>query len=193
MGHRTLVAYDRAGYDLHYSHWGVDPDAITRGSPFGGPPDDRWAREAAEDVLDPEGGHLTRDHDAAVNPDPVATELSFREVCERVDPLVHEALYVVDSDFDVRTFLVLALRGPADDHRPTAALVGYEGARDAAYLHGWLSGARSVRDVHALDAGSVVRALRWLDADRGTLVYLDRRPEREEDGYSRGDSEHDAR
>ena len=23
MGHRTLVAYDRDGYDLHYAHWGV--------------------------------------------------------------------------------------------------------------------------------------------------------------------------
>ena len=29
MGHRTLVAYDRDGYDLHYAHWGVDPDELT--------------------------------------------------------------------------------------------------------------------------------------------------------------------
>ena len=181
MGHRTLVAYDRAGYDLHYSHWGVDPDAITAETPFGGPPGDDWARAAAETVVDPEGGHLTRDHDTAVNPDPVATGLSFVEVCERVDPLVHEALYVVDREFDVRTYLVLALRSP-DRERPTAALVAYEGARDAAHLRGWLAGARSVRDVHALPDGAVVRALRWLDADRGTLVYLGRSRADDADG-----------
>lgn len=174
MGHRTLVAYDRAGYDLHYSHWGVDPDDITPETPFGGPPDDGWANECADELLDPEGGHLTRDHDTAIDPDPVATNLSFVEVCERVDPLVHEALYVVGRDFDVRTYLVLALRRPANDHRPTAALVGYDGERDATYLRGWLAGARSVRDGHALEGGAVVRALRWLDSDRGTLVYLDR-------------------
>ncbi|QLD89991.1 hypothetical protein HWV07_13515 [Natronomonas salina] len=182
MGHRTLVAYDRAGYDLHYSHWGVDSDALTPETPFGGPPDDGWAGECADELLDPAGGYLTGDHETAVDPDPVATGLSFVEVCERVDPLIHEALYVVDRDFAVRTYLVLALRGPGDDHRPTAALVGYDGERDATYLRGWLAGARSVRDVHALEDGAVVRALRWLDADRGTLVYLDRARTDDESG-----------
>jgi hypothetical protein len=173
MGHRTLVAYDRAGYDLHYCHWGVDPAAITPETPFGGPPGDAWARECAGDLVDPEGGHLAGDHDTAVDPDPVATGLSFLEVCACVDPLVHEALYVVDPEFDVRTYLVLALRAP-DRQRPVAALVGHDGEGDAAYLRGWLAGARAVRDVHGLADGAVLRALRWLDADRGTLVYLDR-------------------
>lgn len=188
MGHRTLVAYDRAGYDLHYSHWGVDPDAITPETPFGGPPGDAWARECAEELVDPEGGHLARDHDTAVDPDPVATGLSFLEVCERVDPLVHEALYVVDREFDVRTYLVLALGAP-DRERPIAALVGHEGETDAAYLRGWLAGARSVRDVHELADGAVLRALRWLDADRGTLIYLDGDGGRDGDGESNEDDE----
>jgi hypothetical protein len=174
MGHRTLVAYDRAGYDLHYSHWGVDPDAITPETPFGGPADAEWALERASDLVDPEGGRLTDDHETAVDPDPIATGLSFREVCTAVEPLVHEALYVVDDEFAVRTYLVLALGSPGPG-RSRAALVGYDGETDAAYLRGWLAGARSVRDVHGLDDGAVLRALRWLDADRGTLVYLDRR------------------
>lgn len=172
MGHRTLVAYRRDGYDLHYSHWGVDPDELAPETPFGGSPDVEWAGERASDLLDPEGGHLTGDHERAVDPDPMATGLSFREVCAAVDPYVHEGLYVVDRAFAVRTYLVLALGSPGRDG-PRAALVGYEDETDAAYLRGWLAGARAVRDVHDLDDGAVVRALRWLDADRGTLVYLD--------------------
>lgn len=170
MGHRTLVAYDRAGYDLHYAHWGVDPDAIGPETPFGGPPDDDWARQRATDVLDPAGGRLPEDREAAVGPDPIATGLSFAEACEHVDPLVHEALYVVDTDWDVRTYLVWSLRTPDRDHS-TAALVGHDGDADAEYLRGWLAGARSVRDVRVLDDGAVLAGLRWLDPDRGTVVY----------------------
>ena len=172
MGHRTLVAYDRGGYDLHYAHWGVDPDAITAETPFGGPPDDRWARERAADLLDPQGGRLTDEAATAVDPDPVATGLTFREVCERVDPLLHEALYVVAADFAVRTYLVFALSAP-DGERPLGALVGHDGPRDAAYLRGWLAGARAVRSVGGADDGVVLRALRWLDPDRGTVVFLE--------------------
>jgi len=170
MGHRTLVAYDRAGYDLHYAHWGVDPAAITARTPFGGPPDDEWARERADDLVDLEGGRLADDGETAVDPDPLDTGLSFREVCERVDPLVHDALYVVAPDCSVRTYLVAMF---ALDGRPTGALVGHEGERDAAYLRGWLAGARAVRDVEGYRADAVVRALRWLDPKRGAVVFLD--------------------
>jgi hypothetical protein len=189
MGHRTLVAYDRDGYDLHYAHWAVAPDAITAETPFGGPPDDAWARRRASDLIDPQGGHVTGDAETAVDPDPVATGLSFAEVFERVDPLLHEALYLVAPDFSVRTYLVLALRAPSElrpdgeeagtrdepsaGHRPIAALVGYDGERDAAYLRGWLAGARAVRTVHDLEAGAVVRALRWLDPERGMVIFPD--------------------
>lgn len=173
MGHRTLVAYarhDDAGdrYDLHLAHWGVDPDALQPGSPFGGPPDEAWARERAGDLLDTEGGRLADDAATAIAPEPVATGLSFAEVSERVDPLEHEALYVVDSGFDVRTYLVVGL-GVVDDG-PVGALIGYEGESDAAYLRGWVAGARAVRDVQELAWVAVARALRWLDPTRGTAV-----------------------
>lgn len=178
MGHRTLVAYarddrpDQAGdrYDLHLAHWGVDPAALAPGTPFGGPPADAWARERADDLLDPEGGRLADDEATAVDPDPVATGLSFAAVCERVDPLEHEALYVVDRGFDVRTYLVVALDGDGDDGDQVGALVGYEGETDEAYLRGWLAGARAVRDVEGPAWEAVARAMRWLDPGRGTVV-----------------------
>jgi hypothetical protein len=173
MGHRTLVAYDRDGYDLHEAHWGADPERITPETPFGGPPDDDWAQAAATDLIDPgriEGGELTERRRTAVDSDPIATGLSFGDVCARIDPLEHEALYVVSGDFSVRTYLVFALRRPdAEGCRTSAALVGYDGESDATYLRGWLAGARAARDTD----GTVVGALRWLDPERGTVVYLD--------------------
>jgi hypothetical protein len=169
MGHRVLVAYDRDGYDLHYAHWGPDPADLTPETPFGGPPDDEWAADRASDLVDPTGGRLPENYQRAVDPDPIATALTFAEVCEHIDPLEHEALFVVAPDFSVRTYLVF----PIDvDGRPTGALVGYDGQRDAAYLRGWLAGARAVRDTSGLDGTAVARALRWLDADRGTVVWL---------------------
>lgn len=173
MGHRTLVAYDRDGYDLHYAHWGVDPAELTPSTPFGGPPDDRWARERANRLLDPAGGELTEERPTAVDADPIATGLSFAGVCERIDPLEHEALFVVDPDFAVRRYLVVTLRTERNSQGATVALVGYTDDADAAYLRGWLAGARSVRDVTEADDDGIVRALRWLDPKRGTVVFLD--------------------
>ncbi|MFQ3318135.1 MAG: hypothetical protein ACI8UR_000647 [Natronomonas sp.] len=169
MGHRTLVAYDRDGYDVHYAHWGIDRDAITADNPFGGPPDNEWARNRATELLDPAGGELTADRKTAVNPDPIATNCSFADVCAHLDPLEHEALYVVGPEFSIRAFLVFAIE--AGGTRPAVALVGYDGAADAAYLRGWLAGARSVRDVCAVNGDAIVRALRWLDPQRGTVVW----------------------
>lgn len=189
MGHRTLLAYDRAGYDLHYAPWGVDPDDVTPETPFGGTPDEP-DRVSIPACVDPGDGRLTDDRRTAIQPDPIATDLAFPEVCSHVDPVEHEALFVVDADFDVRTYLVFALRrgsgGGSDDvrgadeardavvgsRRATAALVGYDDATDAAYLRGWLSGARSVRDVAGEGDDALVRALRWLDPARGTLLWL---------------------
>lgn len=169
MGHRTLVAYERDGYDLHYAHWGVDPADITPETPFGGPPDDGAVRDRAADLLEPAGGRLTDERRTAVDPDPLATELTFDEACLRVDPIEHEALYVVEPDFTVRRYLVFALRDGGAG--PRTALVGYDDARDAAYLRGWLAGARAVRAVTAPSPDAVVAALRWLDPDRGTVVF----------------------
>ena len=174
MGHRTLVAYDREGYDIHYAHWGVDPKSLTAETPFGGPPDERWARERADELLAPTGGWLSESHDTAVETDPVATGLSFVDIGAHVDPLEHEALYVVDGDFAVRTYLVFELDGYdiGREGGPAIALVGYDGEADAGYLRGWLAGARAVRGVCGPDDGAIVRALRLLDPERGTVVWL---------------------
>ncbi len=196
MGHRTLVAYDRDGYDLHYAHWGVDPDEITAATPYGGPPDGAWVRESAADRVEPAGGHVTEDHETAVDPEPLATGLSFGEVGARIDPVEHEALHVVDPAFSVRRYLAVALRtGP---RRRRTALVGYDGPADARYLRGWIAGARAVRDASGAQAvrdasgaqavrdasgdggvdahggpgtEPVLAALRWLDPARGTVVF----------------------
>ncbi len=177
MGHRTLVAYDRDGYDLHYAHWGVDPETLAPETPFGDRPDDRWARDRAEGLLDSTGGYMCEAPDTAVETDPIATGLCFVELGEYVDPIEHEALYVVDSDFSVRTYLVFGLDGynVGREGGPAVALVGYDGESDAAYLRGWLAGARAVRGVCGPDDGAIVRALRWLDPGRGTVVWLARR------------------
>jgi hypothetical protein len=175
MGHRTLVAYDRDGYDLHYAHWGVDPETLTPETPFGGRPDGEWARERAEELIEPAGGRVSDPRETTVEADPIATGLSFVDLEAYVDPVEHEALYVVGEDFSVRTYLVWGLDG-RDLGRTGApavalALVGYDGERDAAYLRGWLAGARAVRGVCGPEEGAIVRALRWLDPARGTVVW----------------------
>jgi hypothetical protein len=174
MGHRTLVAYDRDGYDLHYAHWGVAPGALTPETPFGGRPDGEWARKRADDLLEPEGGRLSDPRGTAVETDPIATGLPFVDIETYIDPVEHEALYVVNEDFFVRTYLVFGLDGRrvGRTDAPAVALVGYEGERDAAYLRGWLAGARAVRGVCGPTEGAIVRALRWLDPERGTVVWM---------------------
>lgn len=196
MGHRTLVAYDRSGsFDLHYAHWRVPPEALTAATPFGGPADEAWARDRAEDLLDPADGRLSdADRRPAVDPAPIATGLTFEGVVDRIDFLEHEALYVVSPGFVVRTYRICRIdhRADADEevtgrdtsgekaNRDTSgeetgrdaggALVGYDGPVDEAYVEGWTDGARAA--AHSADAGpdAVFRALRWLGSDRGVLV-----------------------
>jgi hypothetical protein len=174
MGHRTLVAYDRDGYDLHYAHWGVAPADLTPETPFGGPPNDGWARERAGELSAPAGGRLTEGGETAVDADPIATDLPFVELGEYVDPVEHEALYVVDREFSVRTYLVWGFDGRAFGRTggPTVALVGYDGESDATYLRGWRAGARAVRCVCGPERGALLRALRWLEPERGTVVWI---------------------
>jgi hypothetical protein len=170
MGHRTLVAYEREGYDLHYAHWGVDPAALTPLTPYGGRPDADRIRAAATADIDPAGGRLLRNHGTAVDPDPVATVRTFDGLLARIDPVEHEALYVVTPEFAVRRYLVVAL-GTAPGRRRTA-VVRYRDAADARYLRGWLAGARAVRDVAGtVSPAPVAAALRGLDPARGTVVY----------------------
>ena len=171
MGHRTLLAYERANdYDLHRAHWGVDPETITVETPFGGPPDDAWARRRAEGLLDPAGGELTERNETAVDPEPIADGIGFEAVLGAVDPIEHEALYVVDSAWNVRTYLVFDVGGCRN---ASGAIVRHDDATDAAYLRGWLAGARAVRETNDVGDEAVVRALRWLDPSRGVVVWFD--------------------
>ena len=173
MGHRTLVAYDRNGYDLHYAHWGVDPESLTSETPFGGVPNDGWARTQADELCTAEGGRITESHETAVESDPIATGLSFVEIGDHIDPIEHEALFVVDGDFSVRTYVVFGLDsrfGRTDG--PAIAAIGYSDGSDATYLRGWLAGARAVRGVCGPESGAIVQALRWLDPARGTVVWM---------------------
>lgn len=143
MGHRALVAYERAdAYDLHYSHWGALNlalvDEIGPETPFG----------------DPDSGGST------VDPDPIATGVSWRTILEtHLDPLEHEALYVVTPGYDVRAYRVLWF---GFDHRN-----GSEGAL--------LSTDRSSRDDHLvtwfLDAKEILAEL----IDRGVCTERDAR------------------
>lgn len=155
MGYPTLVAYDRAGYDLHHARGGVDPDDVTPETPFGGRPDGSGTGAAPGGVagVGTDGGGPVDDRRTAIEPDPVATGLTFPAVCSFVDPIEHDALLVVDDDFAVRTYLVVALPSTETDGsdedaggpgRATAAIVGYDDPADAAYLRGWLAGARTV-------------------------------------------------
>ncbi|MES3517268.1 MAG: hypothetical protein PPP58_06355 [Natronomonas sp.] len=178
MGHRTLVAYDRGDgrerYDLHYAHWGVAPGDVGPSTPLGGARVDGWARRRAEELLDPEGGRLVDDEDdsTAIDPEPIATGLSFGDVCERIDPLEHEALLVVGDE--TRAYLVVAIESGGFD-RPTGALIGYDDESEATYLRGWLAGVRAATADDESDRRTLIDALRWLDPKRGVVVWLDRR------------------
>lgn len=132
MGHRALVAYARPDgrYDCYYAHWG--------GVDLG----------LAERLVDPE-----RD---PVAPEPLATARPFAAVVDGVlDPLVHEALYVVDREG------VVGSRSGPDRERPVTAYralwlgpIGADGGLlvavdpgvpcDDARVQSWFRGARSI-------------------------------------------------
>ena len=179
---------DARTYDLHYAHWGIDPDDLTPMTPFGEPPDVEWARRRATELVEPEGGKVPDDPSTAVDPEPLAMGLSFGDVCHHVDPFVHEALHVVEPSFVARSYLVVSIGGGSGRPvrfeessqgrsvcgRPSGVLIGYDDdERDVAYLRGWMAGARALQDVAGLDDGGLVRALRWLDPDLGTVIILD--------------------
>jgi hypothetical protein len=119
LGHRALVAYGRhAGrYDLHYAHWGGADLSL--------------AGRLADPETDP------------VTPDPLAVEVPFAVVVStHVDPLVHEAVYVVDAD-EVRAYRSLWL-GPLDVDGGLLAAVDWAAPCDDDRVRSWFRGARSL-------------------------------------------------
>lgn len=136
MGHRAVVAYERpgGGYAVRYSQWGARGyrllDAITASTPLG-------------------GGDA--DDDPAVRPEPLGTAADLAAVAASfVDPLLHEAVFVVSSGFDVRAFEPLAFWGRV----PTAAFggavvelrLGREPTAEARELRAWRRGATALAD-----------------------------------------------
>lgn len=135
MGHRALVAYERptGGYTVRYSQWGAFGyrllEAITESTPLGG-------RRGADDS--------PRVRPGAVG---VADDLAAL-AAEYVDPLAHEAAFVVDDAFRVRAFEPLAFWSDAPTTAYGGALVSLrrerDPAADASELCAWRRGATSL-------------------------------------------------
>ncbi|MEF8774331.1 MAG: DUF6735 family protein [Halobacteriales archaeon] len=131
MGHRALLARERAGgrYDVYYSHWGGADLSLAR------------------DV-----GTDPRTH-PQVDPDPIATAVAWDEVLSvHLDPVVHEALFVLGGDGDVAAYRPVppeSLGGPA-----VAVAVDPADPLDDAHARGWFAGARETLGT-AIEAGDL--------------------------------------
>ncbi len=127
MGHRALLARERPNgrYDAYYAHWGGADLSLAR----------RLADSLAPDEPpDPAA-------DPAVREDPLAVGVTWTALlAEHLDPLVHEALFVVDEG-DIAAYrplwfgpvdggAVVAVDpwAPCDDER---VLAWFRGTRDA--------------------------------------------------------------
>lgn len=155
MGHRALVAYARGDgrYDLHYSQWG-GADLTLAG---------RLSAPAADPVAD----------------EPVAAGVDFvAVVADHLDPLVHEALYVLDEQ--PRAYRTLWLGDDATPDGGAAGLlveVAWADPCDDARVRAWGRGARAVAGacrerglLSAPEAATLVeRCLRAWAGDRAVV------------------------
>jgi hypothetical protein len=147
MADRTLVAYDRGtGYDLHYAHDGVDPEALGEATPFGGATDrdlDRL-RERLEPLgveLEAESGRPT------VDPTPLATGVAWDDVVTGLDYGAYDRCLRVDDGWDATRYLVcffgLGHRGgEARDPTGDGALLPVDD-REEPFARGWFEGVKS--------------------------------------------------
>lgn len=120
MSDRALVAYERPGgsYDLHTARWTDGFEArLTPRTPFGG-------------------------RGTPVDPVPDEWGVPREGLPGRIEFGRHEALLVVDDDYEVTTFLALPF-GLPDATAGGGALVESRGLLDGAYLHGWVRGFRA--------------------------------------------------
>ena len=166
MGHRALLAYRRSDADSTAdtgdgSEESTDgPSSETTDDTRGDPPEDatydlhrsHWggADFALAEHLSADSPLASETH-FAVDPEPVATDLTLAEIAaNHLDFLHHEAFYRVSTDYEVTAFHVLWFGLEADaeavDHSETVghgALVEAvpEGAN---YLRGWFRGTKSV-------------------------------------------------
>ena len=144
MAHRALVAYERSDgrYDVHTSRLGAL--------------DCRLARTISP--ADPYAG-------GDVDPEPNVVARPFEHALTMVDPARHEAIYRVEADYQVRTYLPLWFGldhylGP-EASSPSGLVVAVDGPDDAARLRRWLQTAKGV-----LADGISEGVLDVADADR---------------------------
>lgn len=151
MSHRALVAVARGDgrYEVRYAHEAGADHRIRR-------------------LLAP-GSRAPRDLLAGPL---LARGLPFEDVVDRLDPVEHEALLVVETDGEVTPHVVLPyVLATADGLVESAprgavlALVGRDGGYlDPSYVRGWFHGATEVLG-QTVDVGllSPAEALGWLD------------------------------
>lgn len=109
MGHRALVAYqDSSGkYDVHYSHWGAADLALHKPLENGLEPG-----EKAGELENVPVGH----NQLSVESDPYGSNVTLQELGhEVVQYWDHEAVYVVPSIGEVKSYVTLNFRFPSDE------------------------------------------------------------------------------
>ena len=135
MGHRALVAYERADarFDVHYSHWGAAGLRLARS-------------------IDPETPFGDGIAGASVDAEPIAEGVDLETIVARhVDFLLHEALFVVERSFAVTAFRACwfgvytaegVVEGDAAAGRGALIEVSADDPRDDGYVTGWYRGIR---------------------------------------------------
>jgi hypothetical protein len=145
MGHRALVARERADgrYDVHRSQWaGVDLSL---------------ARTLAREGWPPPGRA----------PVPVATAVAWQDLlADHLDPLVHEALFVVPRDGPVRAYRTVWLGADHADPDGLIAAVDRATLCDDERVLAWVDGARAVAREADVGPTAVERCLREWRGDR---------------------------
>ena len=132
MGHRALVGYERptGGYTVRYSQWGACGyrllEAISESTPLGGVRGD--------------------DGPSRVRPGPLGVAEDLDALAgDYVDPIAHEAVFVVSDAYCVRAFEPLAFWRDAPTTAYGGALVSLRRERDpsvdARELRAWRRGA----------------------------------------------------
>lgn len=157
VGHRALIARERPDgtHDVHYSQWGGADLSL--------------ANELSSGTWPARG----------VATEPLATGVAWTDLVEtHLDPLLHEALYVVEASGDVRAYRSRWLG--VDGEGPDGLLVGvrWTDSCDDVRVRAWLQGARAVagRAIGGSDVADpasaatlVERCLREWAADREVI------------------------
>jgi len=170
MGHRALIAYERPDelYNLHYTHWGGLnlrlKTTLSPGTPYGETEPITGNRRAFGRFLEESTSESvslveTDSQYADVDITPLETRVTLEGILsEHLDYEVHEALYVVNLDFDIEAYRTFALgfgdfarsvdSSPRRGHGVVSTVRWYDGEPVGdAYIRGWFAGARELTGV----------------------------------------------